>query len=312
VVTIGVHSTAARAHSVVVVWRQGDVAPLLHQIVPLLAPAQPYTATLTVAGDGSDLVLVYLDGQGRRLATTEASPEQTPPVSQLSSLPPYITTTEATLAWGGNDDSAILHYDLQVRDGCDGDWTDWLTHTAQVSGTYAGLDGHTYFFRVRARDVFGNVESWLDDEWGDAFTSVLVTPAPVLVTSVKEPSDAVRPPGRAVTYTLSLRNTGNLTAAARLTDTLPAVMTLLTGTLTATLGTPAFAGDRIAWQGEVAAGGSVTVTYLLSPTAGAPLLTPITNVVTFDDGVHAPFSRQAAVRYAYLAWLPLVVKSAAP
>lgn len=311
-VTVGVHSTAARPNSAVVVWRLGDAEPLHYQIVSSLTPAQPYTATLTAAGNEDDLFLIYLDGQDQLLAATEASPEQTPPVSQLSALPPYTTTTGIALSWGGSDGSAILNYDLQVRDGYDGDWTDWLTRTTQTAGTCTGLDGHTYFFRVRARDIWGNIESWRDDEWGDAFTSVLVRPAPVLITSRKRPSNAFYPPGSAVTYTLSLRNTGNLTAAARLTDTLPGVMRLLTHTLTATLGTPAISDGYITWQDDIAVGGWVTVTCAMSPTAGVSLLTPISNTATFDGGLHSPFSRQATVQYARLAWLPLIARGYRP
>lgn len=308
-VTVGVHSTAARSNIAVVVWRRGDAEPLHHQIVSALTPAQPYTATLTATGDEGDFVLIYLDGQDQFLAATADSPEQTPPVSQLAPLPNYITTTEIALSWSGSDDSAILDYDLQVRDGYDGDWTDWLTRATQTTGDYTGFDGHTCFFRLRARDLFGNAESWRGDEWGDAFTSILVTPAPVLVTSIKEPSDAIYPPGSAVTYTLSLRNTGSLTAAACLTDTLPAVMTLLTDTLTSTVGTPTAGDGRVTWQGDVAAGEWITITYAMSPTAGVNLLTPITNTVTFDGGLHSPFSRPATVQYAHLVWMPLVARN---
>jgi uncharacterized repeat protein (TIGR01451 family) len=308
-VTVGVHSTAARSNSAVVVWRQGDAAPSHHQIVLSLGPAQPYTASFSAIGNEDDFALIYLDDQDRLLVATETSPEQTLPVSQLSALPPYTTTTGIALSWDGGDDSAVLNYDLQVRDGYDDNWTDWLTRTTQTTSTYTGQDRHTYFFRIRARDIFGNIESWRDDEWGDAFTSILVTPAPVLITSVKKPSDVTYLPGTVVTYTLSPRNTGNLTATARLTDTLPTVMTLLTDTLTATRGIPLVSDGLITWQSNVAAEEHVTITYVMLPTAGVQLLTPITNIVSFDGGIHSPFLRQATVQYAHLTQLPLIVKS---
>jgi len=308
-VTVGVHSTSVRSNSAIVVWRQGDAAPSHHQIVPSLTPAQPYTATFTATGNEDDFALIYLDDQDQLLAITETSPEQTMPVSQLSVLPPYTTTTGIALSWSGGDDSAILNYDLQVRDGYDGNWTDWLTRTTQTTSTYIGQDCHTYFFRTRARDIFGNIESWRDEEWGDAFTSILVTPAPVLITSVKEPSNVIYPPGSAVTYTLSPRNTGNLTATARLTDTLPTVMTLLTDTLTATRGTPLAHDGHVTWQGDIAAGEHVTITYVMLPTAGVRLLAPITNTVSLDGGIHSPFLRRATIQYAHLAWLPLLIRN---
>jgi uncharacterized repeat protein (TIGR01451 family) len=311
-VTVGVHSTAARTGSAVVVWRPGDGIPLHREIVPALGPAQPYTATFTADGDASDLALSTLDAQDRLLATTVAAPEEAAPVSQLAPLPAFVTTTAVTLSWSGVDDSAVLHYDLQVRDGPDGPWADWLTRTAQTSATFTGQDGHTYFFRVRARDAFGNVESWREDDRGDGFTSVLITPAPVLITSGKTPEDGFYPPGTSITYTVSVRNTGSLTAAAHLTDALPGAMRLLTPTLAATAGTPHAGSGLVTWQGEVASGGSVTITYAMSPTQGRGLLTPVTNAVTFDGGLHTPFTRQATAQYAHLSYLPLVAKNRQP
>ncbi len=305
-VTIGVHSTSARAGSAVIVWRPGDTAPLLHQIVPSLTPSHPYTITFTVTGGDDDLALIYLDNNDQLLASTESAPETTPPVSQLSPLPPHTDKTEFILSWSGSDDSAILNYDVQVRDGPDGLWTDWLTHTTQTEAIYTGLDGHTYFFRLRARDIWGNIENWQSDEWGDAFISILLTPAPVLIASRKEPAEAIYAPGSAITYTLSVRNTGSLGAAARLTDTLPSPMILLTETLTATTGTPSAVGGKITWQSQISAGEKITVTYVMSPVVDAALLTPITNTVTFDGGLHGPFTRQTRVQYAHLLRLPLI------
>lgn len=306
--TVGVYPTAAQANGAVAVWRPGDAAPLHYAILPGLGPAQPYKTTLTASGDAADWVLIYLDAADRPLAASRTVADHRPPRSQLAPLPPYTTATAVALAWGGEDDSAVLNYDVQARDGYAGAWTDWLTRTTQTSATYTGLDGHTYFFRLRARDVWGNVEGWRDAEWGDGFTSLLVTPAPVLITSRKQPGRDFYLPGEVVTYTLSLRNTGSLAAAARLTDTLPAAMTLLSDTLAASQGTPLAGEGLVTWQGNVAAGQWVTVTYALSPTGSVALLAPIVNGVTIAGSLDAPFSRQAVVRYARLVWLPCVAR----
>ncbi|MFZ5916574.1 MAG: DUF5107 domain-containing protein [Chloroflexota bacterium] len=307
-VTIGAHSTAARPNSAIVVWQPGAASPLYHQTLPHLDPAHPYTASLMIGGS-DDLALALLDAQDQLLALTGAEPESSPPLSRLTPLPAYVTDTHITLAWSAADDSAVLNYDLQVRDGPDGNWTDWLTRTTQTSAVYQAENHHTCFFRVRARDVLGNTESWRDATWGDTFTSVLLTPAAVLITSNKTSAGAILPPGHSVTYTLTVRNSGTLTASARLTDTLPASMRLLTETLDASLGTPLATDGHITWQAEVAAGSQATITYAMSPSAGVTLLTSITNTLILQGGLHSPFTRQATIYYGYPIWLPRIAKN---
>ncbi|HUG29601.1 MAG TPA: glycosyl hydrolase family 18 protein [Candidatus Limnocylindria bacterium] len=63
------------------------------------------------------------------------------------------------VAWKSWDDSTVTGYDVQVSvDG--GAWAAWLTGTTLTSSIYLGTDGRTYAFRVRARDVHGNVAAW--------------------------------------------------------------------------------------------------------------------------------------------------------
>jgi hypothetical protein len=54
----------------------------------------------------------------------------------------------------------VSTYDIQVADGISGAWVDWLTNTTQTSAPYSGQRGHTYGFRVRARDVAGNLGAY--------------------------------------------------------------------------------------------------------------------------------------------------------
>jgi hypothetical protein len=68
-----------------------------------------------------------------------------------------------TVSWGGLDPSpgsGVSTYDIQVADGISGAWVDWLTNTTQTSAPYSGQRGHTYGFRVRARDVAGNLGAY--------------------------------------------------------------------------------------------------------------------------------------------------------
>ena len=71
-------------------------------------------------------------------------------------------------------------------------------------------------------------------------------------------------------------------------------------------GTPSAVGGKITWQSQISAGEKITVTYVMSPVVDAALLTPITNTVTFDGGLHGPFTRQTQVQYAHLLRLPLI------
>ncbi len=81
----------------------------------------------------------------------------------VSSISPLVSPSPSpiTVQWSGSDagPSGLKNYDVQVKEGA-GAWTDWKIATTATSATYPGLGGHTYYFRVRARDNAGNVEAW--------------------------------------------------------------------------------------------------------------------------------------------------------
>jgi uncharacterized repeat protein (TIGR01451 family) len=309
---VGVHSTAPRSagSSTLAVWDRNSCTALADWELPAIEAGDPFTASVAAGGRAlDDVAIVYLDSEGHLLAAVNPR-DCLPPTSSVEPLPPWVETTAFTVTWSGQDAwSGIATYDVQVRDGAEGTWIDWLTGTTATSGIFTGTHGHTYFFRARARDLAGNWEPFGDEEWGQTFTTVLTDPAPVLVTSRKSATPRRFRPDQTVAYTVLISNTGNWTASAALTDTLPAGMVAPTGTLTATRGiTPTYTGGQIRWSGTVEAGTEVRVTYVLSPTAVTPLGVPLTNAVEITGSVLGPFTRREAVVQAHLVWLPLVVR----
>lgn len=136
------------------------------------------STTWDVGGEGANkpvsLRLRDVNGQVATVVTGTVNVDLTKPTSSMTALLPRSTASIA-LAWSGSDAlSGVAGYDLQVRAGT-GAWTDVLTNTLATSTTYNGVGGTTYAFRVRAKDVAGNIEDWPVD----ADTTTLVdTDAP--------------------------------------------------------------------------------------------------------------------------------------
>jgi uncharacterized repeat protein (TIGR01451 family) len=109
--------------------------------------------------------------------------------------------------------------------------------------------------------------------------------------------------GDTLTYTIALRNDGPVSITASLSNTLPASLTMIPGSLTgpsaaleAGLAVYSPTG-QISWEGPLGPGSSVTVTYRVTVATGLPALTPITNTVLLgleDQAIH--FRRTAVVR----------------
>lgn len=95
-----------------------------------------------------------------------------PPVSQVQFLGSP-SPAPIPVYWSGTDtggSGGIRHYDVQVKTGANGPWTNWLMGTTATSAHYPGTGGNTYYFRVRAYDLYYTVESWPDTH--DAVTTV--------------------------------------------------------------------------------------------------------------------------------------------
>jgi len=102
--------------------------------------------------------------------------------------------------------------------------------------------------------------------------------------------------GQTLTYTAVLRNDGPATTTASFSNTLPLSLTLVNGSLTgpASYDAPT---RLVSWEGSLAAGSSLTITYQATVTTGLPALTQIANTARLgveDQSIH--FRRTAVAR----------------
>jgi hypothetical protein len=136
-----------------VVDRRGITQTLTAQggVYPLSLPG----ATANLVSDPND----YIIG-GEPYLVIEA--DTIPPTSTLHSLPDTTYSDPFEVSWEGTDDAAgIWAYDVQVREGLGGPWTDWLVFATSTAALYSGgQHGATYCFRARAWDRAGNREEW--------------------------------------------------------------------------------------------------------------------------------------------------------
>jgi uncharacterized repeat protein (TIGR01451 family) len=204
-------------------------------------------------------------------------------------------------------------YHVQFRDGYEATWTDWLTNTGAISATFTGGHGHTYLFRARNVSIS---QPFTNEEWGQAFTTVLTEPASVLVTSHKTATWSVTPvlsgtvllPVEVVSYTVLISNTGSLAAGAIITDPVPPGTSVIPQSLIADGDPqPVYSDGVIQWSGAVYAGESVRLRFALAPTA-LQRGDKITNTVEIAGSVLGPFTRQAVTVWAWPVFLPVVFR----
>ena len=106
-----------------------------------------------------------------------------------------------------------------------------------------------------------------------------------LSTSTKEVDRVAAVPGATLLYTVTLRNTGPVTATnATLHDVLPDYTTYVEGS--ATGGATYLPGaNAIHWSGSIGASGEHTVTYRVQVAGGLSTGTPLTNTAEVSDGL---------------------------
>jgi hypothetical protein len=131
-------------------------------------PTQNLTSSALADGQSHYFHLRTADKSGNLAADTlHLGPywiDATLPVVSLTT--PQCRASAFVVSWSGRDDvSGIANYDVQYRQGTGGTWTDWRMATTALAYPFTlGSAGQTYYFRVRARDVAGNVSAYTADD----------------------------------------------------------------------------------------------------------------------------------------------------
>jgi uncharacterized repeat protein (TIGR01451 family) len=131
-----------------------------------------------------------------------------------------------------------------------------------------------------------------------------------LLASSKTVDQATVNQGSTVTYTISLVNTGNVTANVTITDPIPTGATYVLGSGMVNAALAGIYNDttnRIEWNGLMPAGSVVTIRFraVIAAMGG----TTVTNTATLDDGAGMILTRQASTRsIRYQIYLPLVMR----
>jgi uncharacterized repeat protein (TIGR01451 family) len=306
---VNLHSTRPHGNAHLRVTRRYTCQVLGDYDLTDVQPGAPITRAIATTWQPQDVTVLYTTDDDQPLLLHQITNDGQPPTNVGISAPGlYVTQPEIPITLIAADWDCVRSFDVQVKDGLYGAWSDWLTGAATTIHTFTGTHGHTYFFRARARDFAGNVSAYRDDLWGDTYTSVLLSPAPNLELSYKFApafADADQP----IEYTIVVNNTGALTAAATITDTLPTAAALISGTLSSSSPpTPTVNGNQIVWSGDVPTHTIVLLRYNLQPDSGLPIGTVLTNTVEIDGSV-LPITRAARVIVnPYRVWLPLIAR----
>jgi len=118
------------------------------------APQADFSGNVRPQGKGFDIG-PYEEAEGSIL----------PPWAFITALPLYSSEVSTSLKFrvewlaAGNGREAA-GFNIQVKDGAGGNWQDWLADTGENGRLFVGIDGHTYYFRARAKDVLGNWGEW--------------------------------------------------------------------------------------------------------------------------------------------------------
>lgn len=146
-----------------------------------------------------------------------------------------------------------------------------------------------------------NITAFGEDENGELYVAdygqgrilKITSPSPInFAGSSKKVSANIAVPGDVVTYTIVLSNSGlPFYETVRVTDTLPAGLTYVSDSLTATLGMVEASAPVLKWSGVMSSTRLVTVTFRALVTAQTGQM--ITNAAVIDPVINQPLIRTA-------------------
>ena len=114
--------------------------------------------------------------------------------------------------------------------------------------------------------------------------------------------------GETVTFNVRVDSTLPTTQSIRMTDTVPAGLAYVPGTLTATLGIVTATTDALQWSGVLSTTSTVDVTYQVIVTTAATQL--ISNTAFIEAGADGQLARTGyVIANGFSTYLPLILKS---
>ncbi len=202
-------------------------------------------------------------------------------------LPSSLSLIPGTLV-GGELDGPVVRWEGTLPPGGE--------HTVRYSGTVSETLAVTCTFYYAEHDLafHERVQLWTDSPNLDQST---LTAEPAAVV-----------PGRSVTYTLRIFNSGPAAAAAAAYWTLPSDLVLVTGTLRASAGDAALDGRLVHWSGGLAPGEVATVGLKALTFPGAERGW-LSSAAVLDDGVTEVLVRGHVLKLRPLAtYFPVMMR----
>jgi uncharacterized repeat protein (TIGR01451 family) len=192
---------------------------------------------------------------------------------------------------------------------------DLLRFTAQANGDVP----YTYTWTLNDQPVGGNRSTWITDTLDVGAYTVAVTvsnacgqaeasypftieaapaqPRPDLAASYKQVSPRYVEAGERITYTLVLRNRSDISTTAALTDTLPADVTYVAGSASASGGVVTDTEGYVLWRGTIVSGTPVVLSFSAVVTDDLASGAAITNTATLDNSVGRIYTLTAVAQH---------------
>jgi len=114
-------------------------------------------------GDGPKTVYLWTKDESENISlgiSAQIILDTTPPLIQFNPLAQIQISTGFNISWSGSDAiSGILEYHLKLREESETGSESWQTILGQ-NYQISGLNGKTYYFKIRAEDNTGNLSEW--------------------------------------------------------------------------------------------------------------------------------------------------------